>query len=376
MKIVISPDSYKGSLTAIEVCDIIETAIINVIPDAKIKKIPISDGGEGMVSALMQGGIGERISLQVHDPLYRNIQAEYGIIDNQTAVIEMAAASGLTLIKKEEQNPLNTTTFGTGEMIYDAIVRRGLKKVILGLGGSATNDGGTGLATALGVRFLNEDDQPILPFGKNLAEIKKIDLDAVDPQIFEADFLIACDVSNPLCGKNGAAAIYGPQKGATSEIVAILDKGLEHLGDLFEKNSGKTLLSLVGMGAAGGTALPLVTYFGAQLQSGLEIVLNEIQFDRQIQGADLVITGEGKTDIQSTMGKVVSGVGKRAHKQKVPAIIISGALEPGYEKVFEQGIIAAFALCNNTRGLDWQMAHARELLQAQVENLMKLVSAI
>ncbi|WKY43224.1 glycerate kinase [Eubacteriaceae bacterium ES2] len=372
MEIIIAPDSYKGSLSAIEVCNIIEAAIYKVMPNAKTKKIPVSDGGDGMLSALIQGNGGDLTRLSVHDPLDRPIQAEYGIVNNDIAVIEMAAASGLTLIKEIERNPLKTTTFGTGQMIYDAVVQQGLKKVILGLGGSATNDGGLGLAAALGVRFLDENNQMVQPYASNFAKIKKYDLSFLNPRLFEVDFLIACDVSNPLCGENGAATIYGPQKGASANMVTELDQGLKHLCGLFEKNTKKSLINMPGLGAAGGTALPLLALFNAQIQSGLEIILDAIDFDQQIRGADLIITGEGKTDCQSLMGKVVSGVGKRAKKLGIPAIIISGALEPGYETLYDQGIVAAFDTCINTLGLDWQMQNAAKLLENQVENLMKL----
>lgn len=371
MRIVIAPDSFKGSLSAIAVCNTIETAICKVIPEAKIKKIPLSDGGEGMVAALIKEREGNLVSLSVHDPLGRSIQAQYGIVDNQTAVIEMAAASGLTLIEESERNPLKTSTFGTGQMIYDAVVRRGMKKVILGLGGSATNDGGIGLAAALGVRFIDEGDHLVEPNASNLAKIEEFDFSLVDPDFFDVDFLIASDVSNPLCGENGATVIYGPQKGATVAMINELDQGLKHLCVLFEEKTKQLFMHTPGIGAAGGTALPLLALFGARIQSGLEIILDAVDFDNQIRGADLIITGEGKTDCQSPMGKVVSGVGKRAKKLGIPAVIISGALEPGYEVLYSQGIVAAFAAGNNSLGLEWQMKNATMLLENQVENLMR-----
>jgi len=376
MKIIIAPDSYKGSLSAIEVCNIIENAIHKILPAADIIKVPISDGGEGMVNALLTNGSGKKITVQVQDPLFRKITAEYGILDQGTAVIEMAAASGLPLLTEQERNPLLTSTIGTGELILDAVKNRGCHKIILGLGGSATNDGGMGAAAALGVKFYDCDHNELLPCGENLKKIEIIDTASVDPQVLDKEFIIACDVDNPLCGDRGAAKVYGPQKGATAEMVMALDRGLRHLGRLMENKSGKDLIDQTGIGAAGGMALPLVALFDAQLKSGLEIVLDRLNFDELIQDADLIITGEGKTDAQSVMGKVISGVGKRAHKQKIPVIVISGALEEGYESLYDQGIIAVFATYNNSKSLEWHMEHAREGLETTVMNLFRSMKAV
>ncbi|KNZ40677.1 glycerate kinase [Acetobacterium bakii] len=376
MKIIIAPDSYKGSLSAIEVCNIIENAIHKILPAAEIIKIPISDGGEGMVDALLAVGDGKKMTVQVQDPLFRKITAEYGILDQGTAVIEMAAASGLTLLTEQERNPLLTSTIGTGELIFDALKNQRCHRIILGIGGSATNDGGMGAATALGVKFYDHDHNELIPCGESLEKIVTIDMASVDPQILHKEFIIACDVDNPLCGTRGAAQVYGPQKGATGEMVRSLDKGLMHLGRLLENKSGKDLLDLAGIGAAGGMALPLVALFDAQLKSGLEIVLDRLNFDELIQDADLIITGEGKTDVQSAMGKVVSGVGKRAYKQKIPVIVISGALEEGYESLYDQGITGAFATYNNSKSLEWHMEHAREGLETIVINLFRSMVAV
>jgi len=376
MKIIIAPDSFKGSLPAAEVCDIIENAILKILPAAEILKIPLSDGGEGMVNALLTAGDGKKIALQVQDPLFRKITAEYGILNQDTAVIEMAAASGLPLLTEQERNPLLTSTIGTGELIFDALKNRESQRIVLGIGGSATNDGGMGAATALGVKFYDHNHIELIPCGANLEKIETIDTASVDPQVLGKEFIIACDVDNPLCGDRGAARVYGPQKGATVEMVMALDRGLRHLGRLLENKSGKDLLDLPGIGAAGGMALPLVALFDAQLKSGLEIVLDRLNFDGLIQDADLIITGEGKTDAQSAMGKVISGVGKKAQKQNIPVIVISGALEEGYESLYDQGITGAFATYSNSKGLDWQMEHAREGLEATVTNLFRSMKAV
>lgn len=375
MKIVIAPDSFKGSLSAIEVCDIIGNAIIKIIPTAEIIKMPVSDGGEGLVNALVRDR-GEMISLVVTDPLFRKITAEYGILDGQTAVIEMAAAAGLPLLASEERNPLNTTTYGVGEMITDAVIQHGCKKIILGLGGSATNDGGLGVASALGIRFLDKNKNILSPCGENLSQVEFIDLSQVDPRFHEIDMTIACDVENSLCGKLGAASVYGPQKGATAEMVSILDSGLNHFGKLLENKSGKDLLALKGIGAAGGMALPLVALFNAHLKSGLNIVLDELKFDALIEGADLIITGEGKTDAQSVMGKVISGVGNRGKRQQVPVIVISGALGDGYKAIYDCGVSAAFAIFSNDNGLEWHMKHAAQLMDDCAGSLFRFLSVV
>lgn len=376
MKIVIAPDSFKGSLSAVEVCNIVESAILKIMPATQVIKIPLSDGGEGLVNSLVGHGAGEIIKISVKDPLFRDIWAEYGILDGKLAVIEMAAASGLPLLAVEERNPLFTTTQGTGEMIYDAVINHGCEKIILGLGGSATNDGGLGVASALGIRFFDKNNKLIKPCGKNLDQVVSIDTSQLDQRFQDVEIIIACDVENALCGSKGAAAVYGPQKGANDEMVVFLDSGLNQFGQLLENKTGMQLLELKGIGAAGGMALPLVALLNARLKSGLDIVLDEIKFDASIEGADMIITGEGKTDAQSTMGKVISGVGKRGKKQNIPVVVISGGLEDGYEALYDYGIVAAFAIYSNDKGLKWHMENAQQLLEASVCNLFKFLSII
>lgn len=376
MKIMIAPDSYKGSLSALEVCNIMENAILEIMPSASIEKIPISDGGEGLVHTFITIKGGEIVEIPVKDPLLRDIQAKYGIIEGDTAVIEMAAASGLPLLTATERNPLLTNTYGTGEMIVHAVKQKGCRKIILGLGGSATNDGGMGLAKALGIKFYDEDNTELEPCGKNLSRIDQIDTNKVESIFSEIEITIACDVKNPLCGHLGSAKVYGPQKGATAEMVALLDQGLNQLGRLMENKSGKDLLDLKGIGAAGGMALPLVALFNAQLKSGLDIVLDEINFDEMIREIDLIITGEGKTDAQSAMGKVISGIAKRGKKQGIPVIVVSGALEEGYETIYEHGVTAAFSVYSNSESLEWHMTHAEKLLHTSMSNIFRLFSVI
>lgn len=375
MRIVIAPDSFKGSLAAAEVCDIVEGAILKIMPTAEIVKIPISDGGEGLVEVLVRHQAGELIKIKTRDPLSREITTAYGILDGEVAVIEMSAASGLPLLTIGERNPLKTSTYGTGEMIVDAI-NRGCRKIILGLGGSATNDGGLGVASALGVRFYDQNMQLLSPCGENLSRVTTVDTSQVEPLLEGIEIIIACDVENVLCGALGAAAVYGPQKGANSEMVAMLDQGLQVFGRLLEKKTAMNLLELKGIGAAGGMALPLVALFKAQLKSGLDIVLDEIDFDSAISRADMIITGEGKTDAQSAMGKVISGVGKRGKKQNIPVVVISGALDDGYEAIYNCGVVAAFAIFSNDRGLEWHMENAPQLLEKIIANLFRFLAII
>lgn len=375
MRIVIAPDSYKGSLSATEVCDIVEGAILKIMPTAEIVKIPLSDGGEGLVEVLVRHQAGEMVRIRTKDPLFREITAAYGILNGGVAVIEMSAASGLPLLAPDEHNPLKTSTYGTGEMIADAI-NRGCRKIILGLGGSATNDGGLGVANALGVRFYDQNMELLAPVGENLSRVTTIDTSLMEPLLQEVEIIIACDVENVLCGIQGAAAIYGPQKGANSEMVAFLDQGLQTFGRLLEKKTAKNLVALKGIGAGGGMALPLVALLKAQLKSGLDIVLDQIEFDSVISGADMIITGEGKTDAQSVMGKVISGVGKRGKKQNIPVVVISGSLDDGYEVIYNCGVVAAFAIFSNDRGLAWHMQNAPQLLEKSICNLFRFLAII
>jgi glycerate kinase len=260
-------------------------------------------------------------------------------------------------------------------MIIDAI-NRGCRKIILGLGGSATNDGGMGVASALGVRFYDQNMELLVPTGENLSRVMTIDTSQAEPLLQEVEIIIACDVENVLYGVQGAAAVYGPQKGADNEMVVFLDQGLQDFGQLLEKKTAKKLVRLKGIGAAGGMALPLVALFKAQLKSGLDIVLDEISFDATIGGSDMIITGEGKTDAQSVMGKVISGVGKRGKNQNIPVVVISGALDEGYEDIYNYGVVAAFAIFSNDRGLAWHMENAPQLLEKIICNLFRFLAII
>jgi len=375
VKIVIAPDAYKGSLASGEVCDIIKQAAERFLPEARCVCLPVADGGEGMVDALLAALGGNRVRLTVSGPLGKPVEAHYALLPGGSAAIEMAAASGLPLVPAGRCDPMRTTTYGAGELIADAL-DRGCRSIVLGLGGSATNDGGMGAAAALGVRFTDAGGRELAPCGGSLAQVADIDCRGLHPAFAECEITIACDVTNPLCGPAGAARVYGPQKGADADMVEALDNGLYHLAGLMEAQTGKRLRALPGMGAAGGMALPFIAYGNAVLRSGLDIVLDALDFDRHLEGAALVITGEGRTDVQSVMGKVASGVGRRAAAAGVPAVVLSGALEEGCETLHADGVTALFACCSRVQPLEWQMEHARENLSFAAEQLFRLLAAV
>jgi glycerate kinase len=375
VKIVIAPDSYKGSLTSGQVCDIIKQAAERFLPDVWCVCLPVADGGEGMVDALLGTLGGERISVTVRGPFEEPVEAHYALLTDGSAAIEMAAASGLPLVPEGRCDPTRTTTYGTGELIADAL-NRGCRSIVLGLGGSATNDGGMGAAAALGMRFIDADGRELTPCGGSLSQVAEIDCRGLHPAFTQCEITIACDVSNPLCGPAGAAHVYGPQKGADAVMVEVLDDGLNHLAGLMETQTGKILRTCPGMGAAGGMALPFIAYGNAVLRSGLDIVLDALEFDRHLDGASLVITGEGRTDAQSAMGKVASGVGRRAAAAGVPVIVLSGALEEGCETLYSEGVTALFSCCARVKPLAWQIEHARENLSFAAEQLFRLLAAV
>ena len=346
-KVVIIPDSFKGTMSSAEVCDIIEKAFNKIKPEIKIVKIPTADGGEGTVDAFLYSVGGEKVYVKTKNPLFENIKAYYGILNNKTAVIETAAASGLTLIENRK-NPLNTSTFGTGLLIKDALDKN-CEKIILGLGGSATNDGGVGIAAALGIDFMDAKSRMIIPSNRGLSELKYIDETGLDQRLKNCEFIIACDVDNILCGPFGASYIFGPQKGADDETVKILDANLSGYADLLYEKTKIDIKNIPGTGAAGGILASLLSfpeYFKCKICSGIDIVLDTVGFDDMIKDADLIITGEGRFDSQSLRGKVVSGVAKRAKKQNKPVIVIAGGAKEYEENAYNIGITAIFSACS------------------------------
>jgi glycerate kinase len=373
MKIVVAPDSYKGSLSAQEVADAIEKGLKKVDSSIDVVKVPMADGGEGTVQSLVDASNGKLVTLKVMDPLMREIDSFYGILgDGTTAVMEMAAASGLPLIKKEEKNPLKTTTYGTGQLIKHAL-DMGCRNIIMGIGGSATNDGGCGMAMALGVKFLDKEGNEVGFGGGSLGLIHSIDTSGLDERIKECTIVAACDVDNPLVGPKGASHIFGPQKGADPEMVLALDKNLEHYGKLVEEALGVSLLNYPGAGAAGGLGGGLLAFLGANLKSGIDIVIDTTKLEEIMKGADLVITGEGMIDYQTIHGKTPYGVAKAASKQNIPVIAIAGGIGTGIEVLYEHGFTSVFSIVDKPMTLDESIENCDALLQSVAERVIRTV---
>ncbi|MCX9559934.1 glycerate kinase [Vibrio cholerae] len=372
MKVVIAPDSFKESLTAKQVCDAIQAGLARVWHDAKFVTIPVADGGEGTVQSLVDATQGRLVEVKVMGPQGKRVEAFYGMLgDNQTAVIEMAAASGLHHVPLAQRDPKLTTSFGTGELIRHAL-DQGVTKLIIGLGGSATNDGGVGMLAALGARFTNADGDPIQLTGGGLRELTHIDLQDFDPRLQNCDILVACDVNNPLCGDKGASAVFGPQKGATPEDVQLLDGTLRQFGLLTEKVTGKMVLESAGAGAAGGMGAALLAYTQARLRPGIEIVLETVQLAYQVSDADLVITGEGRIDSQTVHGKTPMGVAKVAKRFDVPVLALCGCTGDNYQAVYQCGIDAVFAAVPRAMSLEDALKESDFNLADLAENVARL----
>ncbi len=350
MRVVVAIDSFKGSLSSVQAGNAVKDAILRLKPDAQIVVKALADGGEGTVNAFCAGGEYEPVEMTVHDPLMRPVTARYAISsDKTTAVLEMAAASGITLVAPEERNPLKTSTYGVGEMLKDAILR-GCRHFVVGIGGSATNDGGVGMLTALGFEFLDQNGRPIAPGAQGLADLYSISRENVLPELSECSFSVACDVNNPLCGERGASAVYGPQKGATGEMVQAMDGWLLRYARLAAGDPDES-----GAGAAGGLGFAFRTFTNATLRSGIEIVLDEINLEGAIKDADLVITGEGRLDRQSVMGKAPVGVAKLAKKHGKKVIAFSGCVTADAEVCNDHGIDAYFPIVRGACTLDEAM---------------------
>ena len=375
MKIVIAPDSFKGNLTAKQVADAIEIGIKRVIPDAEIVKIPMADGGEGTVQALVDATDGEIITAEVSDPLGNQIKAEFGILgDSQkTAVIEMASASGLPLVPRDKRNPMLTTTYGTGELIRIAL-DKGCRKLIVGIGGSATVDGGAGMAQALGVKLLDKNSNEIPKGGGGLEHLDHIDVTSLDPRITETTTIVACDVDNPLVGPRGAPEVFGPQKGATPEMVKILDKFLDRYADIIKCDLGIDIKNIPGAGAAGGLGAGLMAFLGAQLRSGIDIVIDASGLEKHLKDTDIVITGEGKIDRQTIYGKTPIGVARTAKKYGIPVIAFAGNIGSDSHVVYDNGIDALMSIISYPMSLDTAMERSKELLADSAERAIRLVN--
>lgn len=344
MKIIIAPDSYKESLTAMEVAEAIEIGFKKIFADAEYVKLPMADGGEGTVQSLVDATEGSIVTCQVTGPLGQQVEGFYGLMgDGSIAIIEMAAASGLHLVEPELRNPLVTTTYGTGELIKAAL-ERGVKHIIVGIGGSATNDGGIGMAQALGAKLLDKQGNELGFGGGELDKLASIDLSGLDARLKDIRLEVACDVDNPLCGPKGASHVFGPQKGATSEIVATLDSNLAHYASVIKATNGRDVIDTAGAGAAGGLGAALIGLFDALLRPGIEIVMDAVNLSEVVKDADLVITGEGRIDSQTIHGKTPIGVARTAKQYDIPVIAIAGSTAKDCAVVHEHGIDAAYSV--------------------------------
>ncbi|KIQ85212.1 glycerate kinase [Bacillus sp. L_1B0_8] len=369
MKVVIASDSYKESLKAIEVCEAIERGFRAIFPNAKYVKIPIGDGGEGTVESLVDATGGRIISISVTGPLRESVQAFYGMSkDKKTAFIEMAAASGLQHVSVEKRNPLITTTKGTGELILHAL-NQGAEYIILGLGGSATNDGGAGMLAALGVRFINDKGEVIDPSGGTLHSIVAIDFSQMDPRLKGIKIEAACDVDNPLVGMQGASFVFGRQKGANVEMMKELDENLKHYANILKRYVSSDVSGIPGAGAAGGMGAAVISVLKGDLRRGIEIVLDYTNFDKHIEGATLIITGEGRIDEQTAYGKAPVGVAGRAKRLSVPVIAIGGSVSSDYPAVYEKGIDAVFSITTRPMTLEEAYKVAEENIEMTTKNI-------
>ena len=373
MKVVIAPQAFKGSISALEVARAMREGVLRVVSRAETMLVPVADGGDGTLETLVESSGGQIRTAVVTGPLREKVEARWGAMgDGRTAVVEMARTSGLAMVPVEKRNPLLTTTYGLGEAIRHAL-DAGFRAFIIGIGGSATNDAGAGMAQALGVRLLGKDGRD-LPFGgAALAELERIDMSGLDHRTSQSQFSIACDVNNPLTGPEGASAVYGPQKGATPEMVAQLDAALRHLAEVVRRDIGVEINDVPGAGAAGGLGGGLIAFLDGGLRAGVDIVLDTVGLDRHLELADLVITGEGRLDYQTVYNKAPIGVARRAKARDIPVIAISGSLGERYTEVHQHGIDAASAITCAPMSLDESYAQAAELVAAATEQALRLM---
>lgn len=369
---ILVPDSFKGTLSAIEVCNIMKSSIKKLYKDANIISVPVADGGEGTVDAFLYALGGEKKSVWVSDAFNeQKILAHYAMLKDDIAVIEMATCAGLPLVKNRLE-PDKTTTFGVGELIIDAI-NSGAKKIILGLGGSATNDGGCGMAAALGVKFKDEQDQEFIPTGGTLSQIYKIDMNNIYSKIKDVEFISMCDVDNPLCGRLGASAVFAPQKGADEDMVRLLDEGLAHLAKIIKRDLHIEVKDIKGAGAAGGLGAGSIAFLQSKLTKGIDVILDTIKFDKLVSKADIVFTGEGKFDSQSLHGKVVMGVANRSQKYKTPVIVVTGAIGENIQEAYNKGITAIFSINKEPMEFSKSALKSKENMILTMGNILRLL---
>ena len=373
MKVVIAPQAFKGSISALDAATAMSEGVRRVVADAETVIVPVADGGDGTLETLVEGSGGKIRSSTVTGPLGETVTAPWGALgDGRTAVIEMARTSGLALVRPEERDPLTATTYGLGEVIGEAL-DLGFRRFILGIGGSATNDAGAGMAQALGARLLDAHDRELPPGGASLARLDRIDTSGLDPRVAESHFDVACDVNNPLTGPEGASAVYGPQKGATPEMVEELDAALLHFAHVAGRDLGADVNDVPGSGAAGGLGGGIMAFLGGSLRPGVDIVLDTVGLDSHLDGADLVITGEGCMDFQTVYNKTPIGVARLARRRGIPVIGVSGSLGERFTDVHEEGIAAAVAITRAPMTLAEASEQAAELISAATEQAMRLI---
>ena len=374
MKIVIAPQAFKGSLSALNVANAVQKGVRRIFPDAQILTCPVADGGDGTLETLVESSGGKIMETNVADPTGKPIVAQWGAMgDGNTAVIEMARTSGLALLTLEERDPLNTTTYGLGEIIVSAL-NKGFRKFIVGIGGSATNDAGAGMAQALGIRLMDREGRNLVFGGAALQNLSVIDTSSIDQRVLESNFQIACDVNNPLTGPEGASAVYGPQKGATEENVRQLDSALGVFAEVTKRDLGKDISNLEGAGAAGGLGAGMIAFVEGHLRAGVDIVLDTVNLAEKLESADLVITGEGSIDFQTVYNKAPIGVARMAKARGIPTIGISGMLGKNYQIVHNHGIDAALSIANGPISLEESLQNAPSLISEAVEESLRLIS--
>ena len=374
MKILVAPQEFKGSISALSVAEAAKTGVMRVFPEAEVVLCPVADGGDGTLETLVEVSGGEVRTCSVQNPIGETITAQWGAMgDGVTAVIEMARTSGLALLSLDERDPLNSSTFGLGQAILEAL-NQGFRKFIVGIGGSATNDAGAGMAQALGATLLNAEGKSIPFGGAALADLRSIDISKMDTRIENSQFMVACDVSNPLTGDEGASAVYGPQKGATPEMVAQLDNALLNFAEIVKKDIGKNVSEISGAGAAGGLGAGMLAFMGAELKAGVDIVLETVQLREKLSDVDLVITGEGGMDFQTVYNKAPIGVARIAGEFNIPTIAIAGLLGQNFTVVHDHGIRAATSIVDGPISLEESSERASELISNSVEESLRFIS--
>ena len=374
MRFLFASDSFKGTLSSEKIIELLTASANNIFPGCEIVGVPIADGGEGTVDAVIAVTKGEKRFITVHGPLMEEEESSYGVFHEDCAIIEMAAASGLPMVPPEKRNPLNTTTRGTGELIRDAL-ERGYRKISIAIGGSATNDGGMGAMRALGIRFLDNQGRELEGRGSDLLKVEDIDMAGLDPAVAEAEFTVMCDVNNPLTGPDGAAYTFGKQKGGTPEILDQLEAGMKNYAAVIRKKTGMDVDKIPGAGAAGGLGAALCVFLKATLKSGIETVLDLMDFDGLLEGTDLVVTGEGRMDWQSAFGKVPSGIGQRCRAKGIPAVAIVGGMGDGAEKIYEFGVESILSTINGAMEVEEAMDRAEELYRNAADRMFRLLRA-